>query len=108
MKAIKTTIILLVLGAIGFFIWQWTAEVTIDKSSAVENVEEAKSFINKIENDIKNFKATPDEEFNKDQFKKIQSEIEYFYNVGDLGENSMQNSQNYNSLSKRLFAAFVP
>lgn len=108
MKAIKIILVIIVIGVIGFFVWSWSSEGSGIQQSEETVVESTNPFIPKIEREIDSLKRSSREEFSKSFFEDTQAELETFYNAGDLGKDSLQNMEEYKSLSKTLFAAYVP
>jgi hypothetical protein len=108
MKEVKIGLVVIVLGVIGFFIWKWSVGDGSEIGDGSASVEQTNRFIKKIQEETDSLRTLSIQEFSRDTFKKIQGELDYFHKNGNLGDNAIQNDQEYKNLSKTLFAAYVP
>lgn len=106
MKPLKTILLIIVLGSMGFFAIAWSVNGKIvgTGETYLKSSNEFEKRIKKKTDSIKNY---PIEGFYTDYYRDINFELETFYEYGDLGKEEGENESVYNKLSIDLFDAYI-
>lgn len=103
MKAIKISLAVIVIAAIGAGVFFWMQNSKpIEKNQAQVNL-----FIQKIEQEIKELKEKPDNVFCKEFYSIILFHINDFYKQKSFGINQLQNIQWKETLESNLYVAYA-
>lgn len=103
MKALKISLVVIILAAIGAGIFSWTQEIE-DPPIIIASENE---FISIIEQEINELKAKPDSIFCLGSYKKIISDINDFYEGNDFSKNQSENDQLNELLKTNLYSTYT-
>jgi hypothetical protein len=102
MKALKISLAILVVAAIGFFVWKAViVPPPTPKVNAPKN-----QFTDKIEMEIAAIAELSDTQFSKEAYNDIKYLIDNHYKANRLGKNQTENDLWKENLSKNLYAAY--
>jgi hypothetical protein len=102
MKALKISLAILVVAAIGFFVWKAVlVPPPTPKVNAPKN-----QFTDKIEMEIAAIAALSDTQFSREAYNDIKYLIDNHYKANRLGKNQTENDLWKENLSKNLYAAY--
>lgn len=103
MKALKISLAIIVVGAIGAGILFWIqGTIIVPPVKPPEN-----QFIARIEQEIEQLKAKPDNTFCKDFYKEIAHNINVFYEQNRFGSNQSENNQWKENFEKTLYSVYA-
>lgn len=108
MKGVKIILVVVVLGAIGFFAFKWTLGSKNNNKNGNTEFSENNQFVQKISEETDSLKTLPKTDFSIDYYHNIQAELQNYFNKRFLGSDSIENKQAFENLSKTLFATYVP
>lgn len=103
MKALKISIAVIVVAAIGAGIFFWIQSI---KDPGIVKAPE-NLFTRTIKQEIEQLKAKPDSKFSKDFYKEVAYHINDFYLKGRFGKNESENKQWKANLESNLYFAYV-
>jgi hypothetical protein len=106
MKALKISLVVIVIAAIGFSVWRWL--IFTPPPPLPENP--VNEFTKRIEQEIDSLKTLPENKFCKDFYKEITYHIDSYCEEGRLGEtpaDTSGNRQNKEYFTKNLYSAYV-
>ena len=103
MKAIKISLAIIVIAAIGAGIYFWIQSTK--KPGIIQAPQNP--FTQKVEAEIEQLKAKPDNRFCKDFYKDIAYHINDFYNQQKFGNNQSENDQWKENLENILYSAYA-
>ena len=110
MKAIKISLVVIVLVAIVTGVYFWTQK-PMDAEGEIASSEN--TFISKIEQEIEDLKTKPETEFCKQSYLDIRNQINEFYKphppqypYGRLGDTQIENDQNLNNFYSNLYVVY--
>lgn len=103
MKALKISLVVIVVLAIGAGIFFWIQSIKEpEKVKAPKN-----AFTAKIELEIEQLKKNPDNSFCGDFYREIAYHINDFYGQKKFGSNQLENNQWKENLERNLYAAYI-
>lgn len=103
MKAVKISLAVIAIAAIAFFvIWSLTPPEKPEDTVLSKN-----QFTLRIEQEIDSLGNMPDNKFSQEVYKEIDYRINSYYDEGRLGENSSENDQWKENLTKNLYSAYA-
>lgn len=103
MKIIKISLTIAVVGILSYFLLKSMGDIPeIDKVPPSNN-----TFIVRIENEISNLSALPDNKFCKDKYDEVKYYIDDYYKDKLLGKNKFENDQWKEILSKKLYSVYT-
>lgn len=103
MKAIKISLITAGIFIMLFGIYKWYESITPPQSP----ISAKNQFILKIEEEIHELSRLPENEFAKEQYSEINYLIGEYHKEGRLGKNPLENDQEKENLSKRLYSTYA-
>jgi hypothetical protein len=103
MKIIKISLAIIVVGILSYFLIKSMGDIPeIDKIPPSNN-----TFIVRIENEISNLSALPDNKFCKDKYDEVKYYIDDYYKDKLLGKNKFENDEWKEILSKKLYSVYT-
>ena len=103
MKALKICLAVIVIAAIGAGIIFWIQNTKEpDEIKAPEN-----AFTQKVEAEIEQLKAKPNDKFCKNFYENVAFHIDDFYKQNRFGNNQFENNQWKENLEQRLYSAYA-
>ncbi len=105
MRIIKISLVIIFLGTIAFFVWNWS-EKKIPLPEATVGTKN--QFVTKINEEMELLRAMSVNTFSKSQYDITLFHIRDYFKQGLLGESDNDNLQQKENLSKRLFYIYAP
>ncbi len=105
MRIIKISLVIIFLGTIAFFVWNWSEKkVPLSEATVVTK----NQFVTKINEEMELLRAMSVNTFSKRQYDITLFHIRDYFKQGLLGESDNDNLQQKENLSKRLFYIYAP
>ena len=105
MRIIKISLVIIFLGTIAFFAWNWSEKkVPLPEATIVTK----NQFVTKINEEMELLRAMPVNTFSKRQYDITLFHIRDYFKQGLLGGSDNDNLQQKENLSKRLFYIYAP
>lgn len=106
MKPLKTTLLIIILGTIGFLLLVWSIN-SKHEGDGRTYLQAINQFEQKIKLRTDSIKGFPEGEFYAAYYQDVNAELESFYAKGDLGELGSESDAVYNDLARELFETYV-
>ena len=105
MRIIKISLVIIFLGTIAFFVWNWSGKKIPLPAATVGTKNQ---FVTKINEEMELLRAMSVNTFSKSQYDITLFHIRDYFKQGLLGESDNDNLQQKENLSKRLFYIYAP
>lgn len=103
MKSIKIILATVVIGAIGYFVWQSIADPGVKETTPLTN----NQFVDKIRDEIDSLSKLTSSDFNGEIYRNIQYRIDEWGKQKQFGETEFESDQQQDILSRDLYTEYL-